>query len=173
MARCEVFRAVRLVALLVSMSMLGPSPTRAQEFFPLLCRGGGAVTIDNHADFRLDHGTMFATFKLRFEHGMRPAGARGKGLAPGTCAWLDRGMRAEEGREIHIHGRSLPASFRVSFLSTNSVADGPGPVRIITPLDDLTDEDEVLQFSAREVVPERPHWRYFDLESGVEIRRLR
>src|SRR5438309_9779916 len=56
-----------------------------RESYPLVCRGGGSLEIG------IAPGVTRIGFT--FSKGTKPAG---KGLDPGECSWVDRGMHADE-----------------------------------------------------------------------------
>jgi hypothetical protein len=77
--------------------------------FPLNCRGGGGLAFDT-----LGPVTDTATrvlLSLRFTASSRAAGWKGEGLAPSTCAWVDRPLEGTEPLRIHVRlgaGDSTP-----------------------------------------------------------------
>jgi len=83
-----------LVAFLSILVLAGIcSPSRAQQSFPLVCRGGDSMRFSAHP------GNQQGTFNilgLFFQKGAGPTGPSGSRLAPGECSWLDRGMRSNE-----------------------------------------------------------------------------
>ena len=66
----------------------------AQQSFPLVCRGGGRMTMRSHAG-NVQH--TFNILGLFFEKGTRgTTPGNFLRLAPGQCSWVDRGMRNGE-----------------------------------------------------------------------------
>ena len=65
------------------------------QTFPLVCRGGGAISFA----FSHDQDTIF----VRFKAGTKPSG---QGLLPGECSWRDRGFRPGEPPRICHRGIS-------------------------------------------------------------------
>src|SRR6266849_9155143 len=77
---------VGMVALIFSLfSGRSAAQLKGRESYPLVCRGGGSLEIG------IAPGVTRIGFT--FSKGTKPAG---KGLAPGECSWVDRGMHADE-----------------------------------------------------------------------------
>jgi len=76
------------------------SETRAARLaddYPLICRGSETFKIDPpmpcEGCVSPDEGPALRYVSFTFIRGSKPSG---KGLAPGECSWLDRGMRPDE-----------------------------------------------------------------------------
>ena len=83
-----------LVMLSVCAALCGLASTASgQESYPLICRGGPSLRFQSHAG-NTQH--TFNIVGLFFTRGSRAAGPDGRTLAPGHCAWVDRGVRADE-----------------------------------------------------------------------------
>jgi hypothetical protein len=78
-----------LTRVVVIVGAITGSSAAAQDF-PLVCRGG--PTMRFKANKGNDQGT-FNILGLFFAKGTQPSG---RGLAPGQCSWLDRGMNTAE-----------------------------------------------------------------------------
>src|SRR5436309_4945162 len=70
----------------------GSAAARTPVDYPLVCRGGGTLTI-GPAPGEGNIGFVFT-------QGNKPAG---EGLAPGACSWKDRGMYATEPNQVSQH----------------------------------------------------------------------
>ena len=77
---------------LISQFFSGGNVARAQQTYPLVCRGGGSLVIG------LAPGERNIGFV--FTRATRPAGA---GLAPGECSWVDRGLSSAEPDRLSQH----------------------------------------------------------------------
>lgn len=64
-----------------------------QQSYPLICRGGPSLRFQSHAG-NTQH--TFNILGLFFQRGFRAAGPDGRTLAPGQCAWVDRGVQSGE-----------------------------------------------------------------------------
>jgi hypothetical protein len=77
--------------------------------FPLNCRGGTGLAFDTLGPVT-DTATRIL-LSLRFTASSRAAGWKGEGLAPSTCAWVDRPVGGTEPLRIHVRlgaGDSMP-----------------------------------------------------------------
>jgi hypothetical protein len=77
--------------------------------FPLNCRGGAGLIFDTLGPVA-DTATR-VRLSLRFTPSPRAAGWKGEGLAPSTCAWVDRPLEGSEPLRIHVRlgaGDSTP-----------------------------------------------------------------
>jgi hypothetical protein len=100
---------MRSLALAVFLCAGGLAPAlAAAQTYPIQCRGGGMSHIGLQV---FPNGQNRLT--VGFKHGTKPAA---QGLAPGECAWLDRGMRADE-------PQSLCDDVKDAFLSTTGTND--------------------------------------------------
>ena len=88
---------VGMVALIFPL-FSGSRAARLAESYPLVCRGSETFKLDPPT--KCEGCTNVETEEPRvryvaftFIRGSKPSG---KGLAPGECSWLDRGMRADE-----------------------------------------------------------------------------
>jgi hypothetical protein len=61
------------------------STSAAPQAYPMMCRGGGDMTI---SVTRIARGTALAVYFTR--------GGRASNPGPGECTWMDRGMRSDE-----------------------------------------------------------------------------
>ena len=75
------------------------APARHQVY-PLNCRGGAPLAFDTLAA-RSDTGTV-VRLAVRFVANPTAAGAEGRGLQPGTCAWVDRPVNDAEPRQLRF-----------------------------------------------------------------------
>lgn len=69
------------------------------EYWPLLCRGGGAMNVEvDFALLRRDSTVSpnLGSIMLNFKKSAAAAGPRGERLLAGECAWMDRPLSAEE-----------------------------------------------------------------------------
>src|SRR5436190_19338400 len=73
-----------------------------QQSYPLVCRGGGSLVIG----IAPGEGNI----GLTFVRGTKPAG---EGLAPGECAWKDRGMYLNEPDRVSQHVAAGSESLKV------------------------------------------------------------
>ena len=94
------FLSVLIVVGLASLIFQLFSDTRAARLadsYPLVCRGAETFKTDPPTPepcegcVKADEAPKYVGFM--FIRGSKPSG---KGLAPGECSWLDRGMRADE-----------------------------------------------------------------------------
>jgi hypothetical protein len=77
--------------------------------FPLNCRGGGGLAFDTLGP--VTDTAARVLLSLRFTASSRAAGWKGEGLAPSTCAWVDRPVGGTEPLRIHVRlgaGDSTP-----------------------------------------------------------------
>ncbi|HVS81029.1 MAG TPA: hypothetical protein VHE60_04785 [Pyrinomonadaceae bacterium] len=88
-----------------------PTPT-PPETYPLVCRGAPSLKQDPATRGSWDVG-------FTFTRGTKPAG---KGLAPGECSWLDRGMREDEPDRLYqnFEGLEFPPGKKPWFLEFHS-----------------------------------------------------
>jgi hypothetical protein len=92
-------RAATLVLLLLSAG-----GTSAQTAYEIRCRGN---TSNNGFDWQ--HPDLNSqTVVLRFQASPNASGARGDGLLPGTCSWIDRPLNDAEPREIRFTAPMYP-----------------------------------------------------------------
>ena len=102
----------------ILLAVLLSNSTNAQEprSYLMLCKGGGSqeLTVASQTDASPDSNTTTSWIRLRFSKSNAKASA---GLAPGTCAWPDRGMYANE-------PNVLGASFTRTRLQTTLNTDG-------------------------------------------------
>lgn len=88
---------MKFATLLLSTTalLLGDSAriATAQTSYPLICRGGPSMRFLAH-EGNVQH--TYNILGLFFTAGTRPAGPRGRDLAPGQCSWVDRGFRPGE-----------------------------------------------------------------------------
>ena len=90
------FRLAMLLAL--GICVLAPAvPATAQQSFPMVCRGGGAIRASQHL---FTSGSVYVQFY--FTRGNAPAGS-GAALPAGACSWLDRGVAANEPDRTCLH----------------------------------------------------------------------
>ena len=75
---------------------LGSSTAIAAESYPLVCRGGGAMT----ASYTIWRGGEQA-FRIRFAKARQGAGAHQP--APGECAWVDRPLNNNEPANLEFY----------------------------------------------------------------------
>ena len=120
--------------------------------YTMYCRGGQGLT-----DVVVEDGVV--VFKKHVLHGGEAFGTGA--LAPGTCTWADRGIRADEPRQVMFVGRHLGA-FHVSTqggFEIGQAARVDGRVRELdeggplTWLDQLRDPNWVV-----EVMPSTRPW---------------
>ena len=86
-------RVVSILGLLIGLVAVSVLGGNAQQSFPLICRGGVEMKTRAHSG-NAQH--TFNILGLFFTKANRPAGPRGRNLAPGQCSWVDRGMRTNE-----------------------------------------------------------------------------
>jgi hypothetical protein len=84
--------------------------------FPLNCRGGAGLVFDTLSPVA-DTATG-VPLSLRFVAGLRGAGWKGEGLAPGTCAWVDRPLGGTEPLRIHVRLRAGDSTPRLTLRDT-------------------------------------------------------
>lgn len=76
------------------LTSLGLSAQAAEpKSYPLLCKGGSGMKIEQRSQDSLD-------LRIIFKKGTKAATA---GLAQGTCAWSDRGMDPNEPSVMHLN----------------------------------------------------------------------
>jgi hypothetical protein len=101
--------------------------TSRRREFPLNCRGGDRLAFDTLAPLT-DTATR-VRLSLRYTGSVRAAGWKGEGLAPSTCAWVDRPLNAAEPLRVRVTlgiGDSMPrltlrdTSLYWSFLASDS-----------------------------------------------------
>ena len=101
--------------------------TNRRRAFPLNCRGGDRLVFDTLAPLT-DTATRVRV-SLRYTGSLTAAGWKGEGLAPSTCAWVDRPLSAAEPLRVRVTlgiGDSMPrltlrdTSLYWSFLASNS-----------------------------------------------------
>ncbi|BAY99054.1 hypothetical protein NIES37_30330 [Tolypothrix tenuis PCC 7101] len=82
----KVFSHVSQMAALVAIlsPMLTINTAHAQQSYPLTCRGGGTLSIQNNGNNGV---------RINFQAG---PGAAPQGLSPGECTWSDRAFRSGE-----------------------------------------------------------------------------
>lgn len=88
-------RTSLLLALLMTTVAAGAA-SAGSEGFPMFCRGLQ----------RFDHTVESSgalTVEAVFTRGTGPAGEMGKGVQPGACAWLDRGVAAHESGRLRMY----------------------------------------------------------------------
>ena len=79
-----------------------PPPEEAPVLYSIKVRGGAVpVTIST---IRRTKGGVVVYAHFKFKRGGKAAGLYGKGLSPGECAWIDRGMNADEPCELLFYG---------------------------------------------------------------------
>jgi hypothetical protein len=83
--------ALPVIMVLSLWGLAGDS--RAQQTFPLVCRGGSSMRFASHSG-NAQH--TYNILGLFFKKGTRATGPDGAQLAPGQCSWLDRAMRTNE-----------------------------------------------------------------------------
>jgi hypothetical protein len=98
-------KRIFLSALIVGMASLtgqlfsGTRAARLADDYPLVCRGSETFKIDPpmpcEGCVNADEAPRYVSFM--FIRGSKPSG---KGLAPGECSWLDRGMYADEPERV-------------------------------------------------------------------------
>src|SRR5712691_13344686 len=74
----------------------GSRAARLPEDYPLVCRGAATFKTDASTppcEGCVNAGDVPKYVGFMFIRGSKPSG---KGLAPGECSWLDRGMRTDE-----------------------------------------------------------------------------
>ena len=71
----------------------GSEAARTPEGYPLVCRGVDTFTTESSSCEGCVNVDDRKYVGFRFIRGSKPSG---KGLAPGECSWLDRGMSADE-----------------------------------------------------------------------------
>ena len=75
-----------------------------EEFYTLFCRGGAGISVTASRDLQVIGGSS-ARYSgvdiITFVRSDVAAGSDGKALRPGTCAWADRGMFADEPNKIY------------------------------------------------------------------------
>jgi len=86
-------RAAALLWISIGLVAVAVPAGHAQQSFPLVCRGGPEMRTRAHTG-NTQH--TFNILGLFFTKANRPAGSRGRNLAPGQCSWVDRGMRTNE-----------------------------------------------------------------------------
>src|ERR1700687_1116241 len=101
-----VIRLGMVAAILQILS--GSEAVRAQQSYPLVCRGGANLPIGPAPGER--------NFGFVFTRGTRPAS---QGLAPGECSWADRGMRPEEPDRLSQHVEANSPSLRGNLAPEN------------------------------------------------------
>jgi len=78
--------------------------------YPIKVRGGAVpVTV---ATIRRFNGGVVVYAHFKFKRGRKAAGLDGKGLAPGECAWVDRGMNLDEPCELLFYGFDTKVHFK-------------------------------------------------------------
>jgi hypothetical protein len=112
--------------------------------YEIRCRGGGeAYRVQQLSGGpRMERGIEFwrVLMSLKFTPGTLPAGNDGGGLAPGTCAWIDRPLNDLEPREIRFEPVALVVSAQPKDLR---------PLPGMFPSDDdLRDPAQYWSFSA-------------------------
>jgi hypothetical protein len=91
-----VFSNLSKLAALVAIltPILTVDAAQAQQSYPLTCRGGGTLSIQNDGSNGV---------RINFQPG---AGAAPQGLSPGQCTWSDRALRSGEPTTICDSGVS-------------------------------------------------------------------
>jgi hypothetical protein len=91
------------------LSMIATPSLAAPKSYTMVCKGGGDMLA---SIFNAQH----ATLEIRFKKAN--TGSAKKPPAPGQCAWLDRGFRAEEPAKLRYRGKDNP------FLSLKAKSSG-------------------------------------------------
>jgi hypothetical protein len=156
-------RYVRSLSLAVTILAIGAvaSSAAAQSSYPMACRGGGNI-ISYLAISQMQPGQA-ATFNAytSFAKGTGPAYL---GLSPGTCTWMDRGLRSGEPSTLMQTGGALlsfsqmwPASADVTGAGAG-LGLNPNPVPYIPLNHPTSDMSGTLQ---------NPNWYFtFDVYNG-------
>ena len=95
------------VGLLMAPAPAAPTPQSAtdslrprRQAYPLNCRGGEGLAYDTISP-PSDTGKA-AMLSLIFGGSVAAAGPEGRGLQPGSCAWVDRPLNLDEPRRIRV-----------------------------------------------------------------------
>jgi hypothetical protein len=88
----RISRIAAIVAILTPMFSIDAA--HAQQSYPLTCRGGGTLSIQNDGNQGV---------RIKFKPGV---GAAVQGLSPGQCTWSDRALSAGEPKTICDSGVS-------------------------------------------------------------------
>src|SRR5713226_5954393 len=94
-------RRLLITAMWLLSAVLPPS-VFAQQTYRLICRGGPGMRV------RISPGDVRNSYQklgLFFNKSGRAAGQTGKPLQPGTCAWVDRPLNAQEPDIVAQHIR--------------------------------------------------------------------
>ena len=84
-------------ALAIGVMAFATSTFAQDRTYPLSCMPGSGMTLSFGSMVKPNRDIYAVLLKLQFQHGANAAGnAR---PAPGTCSWLDRGMRPDEPRQ--------------------------------------------------------------------------
>jgi hypothetical protein len=92
-----------LVAAAPASASLQSSPDSAwnrRREFPLNCRGGERLVFDTLG--RVADTAPSVQLSLTFTASRQPAGWKGEGLEPSTCAWVDRPLNGAEPRQVRF-----------------------------------------------------------------------
>lgn len=92
-----------LVTFFVLMGVITNVPNNviAQESYPMICRGGGAMSANANAS---------GSIRLAFAWG---PGANSSPPQPGQCSWLDRGARAGEPNSLVVSNDRGTAAYLI------------------------------------------------------------
>ncbi|KAA3629589.1 MAG: hypothetical protein DWQ09_04950 [Proteobacteria bacterium] len=97
----------------------GASKAIAAESYPLVCRGGGAMT----TSYTIWRGGEQA-FRIRFAKARQGAGARQP--APGECAWVDRPLNNNEPAYLEFYTERGFRGIDLEMQGSNLVAKSYG-----------------------------------------------
>lgn len=92
--------------------ILSLTATSAFASYPMICRGGGSMRVNNFAHFYARAGgtDMQPSVDVFFTKASGPSGAQGENLNPGECSWLDRAINDAEPSAIndqYLTGQSI------------------------------------------------------------------
>lgn len=90
-------RSALLLACAVGFLAGNPSLAAANESYPMVCRGGGAMKA------MYGRGSDRTVFSIEFSRA--PQGANARQPAAGECAWLDRALTPDEALELRYEHR--------------------------------------------------------------------
>lgn len=116
----------------------------AQRTYELRCRGGG-LKISTARGAVTSSGEQMSNVTVKFAAGTAPAGASIRSaLAPGQCAWVDRGLRQGEPTEIRLE---MVTSGQTKQILHGSSTDSSRPRAEIAP--DATNMQDYLSSASK------------------------
>lgn len=129
-----------------------PGLTMADDYFPLLCRGGEGIRVLTSVTIPLNvigdvKNSVNAT--IYFTKNPTRAGTSGERLEKGSCAWLDRILSSSEPQKIVIDSKEAPVAIPSVSIVGSSDHTTKEPATVETILNLLYYPDRILRFNVR------------------------